>query len=527
MPTNPLKPKGASTGNDPNKFKTAAQREAERQAASYAGRTQQQYNAPTTLNDEQRIRDAQRRQSNNPMDQAARDWYAQQSQREADLEAQRRYDSSGNGGNTDFYKDAARYLSPGQQNPNPVAPGAPQGPGSGGYPSGGSSGGGGASAAPQMTLEEQIAAINGMTGTIDPTLRALVPTSGEIELMYKRLTDSLGQNKQNVDADYDAAINAVKGNYANSNQFINQAISGDQASLAQAAANLGVDPNQWKSGATAQSQTEMLNRLLGVGGQNQAADLAWFEKMSGLDQAQFADMMNFAGFQKQGAIQGSQDKMLELQKLADEAARNQAMLALQEELVASGGSGGGGGGGGSGRRGFGGGGGKSSASSVYKTLSQTATETGKLDFAGLANEISALPADLQGIAWDYWVLGGASGEGAAKQILQDRMNGTNRLGGDQATLDYLYQIMLGYTPGVAPISTQTVQDKSAQSTKVYGVPPISQGPSLPAPSSGGRNSGLTGISNARKKTAANSGAKTPPKGTSPNKSVKDLIKKLF
>lgn len=494
----PVVPGGATPPNNPNRFKTPAQREAERQAASYAGRAQQEYKSPAQIEAE--------RQAQSYTGRTMQDYIQNQS---SDL-VQPMKNALTN------FLSGQRYAGQAAQsyNPNSPTPVAPQDDGR--SPGAGNSSyvGGGGSASPQPTLEDQLAAIQGITGTIDPTLKALVPTTGELEVMYGRLTDSLNQSKAGLDTDYQKAIDAIKSNFGASNNMLNQAISGDNASLAQAAKSLGVD--NWAAGPTAQGQTDMLNNLLGANSANQATDLSWFEKMRNLDQSQFADYLALANMQKQGAVDTSQQRMVDLQEMANEVARNQAMLALQESLGASGGGSGGGGYGG----GRGGGSFSGKAKDAYRTLTQSATQTGDLDFAGFLDQINQLPPALKDIAVNYWVMGGASGKGAAKAIQQDILRGVNTFGGDPASLEYLFNMMLGYTPGTGVIYNQTTQDKTSQSTKQYGVPPITQLAGIP---SGGSGPSLATIAKSLKDSLKGKGASTPPKAKTPPKSVLDKL----
>jgi hypothetical protein len=424
----------------------------------------------------------------------------------SDIEAQRRYDSSST------LPTDSRYQAPTGLNSALKGAGAPNGLSpapisSGGSPvgsrsSGGSSGGGGGAgiAAPAVpTLEEQLAAIQKMTGTIDPSLRQHVPTEGKLALMYGQFDAALNKNRADLTKSYDESINAVKGNYAQSNDMLNAAVGKDQAILQQAAQNLGVGGETYAASPVNQNLSEALNRLVGTNGGNQAIDLSWFEKLKNLDDTNLTNWLAVSQRDKQAAIQDSNNRMGELQLMANEQARALATQELMGQLAALGGGGSGGGGGG-GRRGGGrgGSGGGSSAVSSYAQDVENAELDGELDFVGLQDTLAGLPPNLQQLAIDYWIRGGATGKGAANSVLKamDAMgpkpagfgvtkpgyvdprdnnpfivpgsyNSATNTGTNRAMLDQIYQAFLGYVPGLAAIETASTTDASRRTTKNY------------------------------------------------------------
>lgn len=409
--------------------RSAAQREAALQGARYAGRAAADFNAQSgmSVNDEQRLRDALARTRNSSAGDGSL------AQQEADIQG-RRYAGRAQAewaklNNPLTQRAAAQITDP----TLPTSPGSPQLPSPSGGGSSRSSGGGGVSATPQ----DPLAAIMQVTGTIDPQLRALVPTTGELELMYKRLTDEFDENQARLQQDYADSIKAIQGNFDQSNQYIQGAISGDQDTLAKAAANLGISPEDWQSGATAESQVEALNRLLGSSSQNEATDLAWFEKMKTLDASNFDDYSNLAAFQKQNAVEAAEDTMLQLQQYANQIAQAQAL----QELINSGALGGGGsGGGGRSGRGYGGGGGGSS-SDPYTTLGLAVDEDSVQKNAGIAELIASYgdQPELQDWLYQQWI---DSGNSVTKMLgnLYDARNDANASGVNSAFNDALSRV---------------------------------------------------------------------------------------
>lgn len=453
---------------------------------------------------------------------------AQKNQQEADLEAQRRYDSSST------LPEDARYKAPISTSSalKNAAPGLkPSGgaPNSGGEPvgsrsSGGSSGGGGVEVPAVPTLEEQLAAIQAMTGTIDPSLRQYVPTEGKLALMYGQFDQAINKNRADLTKSYDESINAIKGNYAQSNNLLNAAAGKDQAVLQQAAQNLGVG-GEYAASPVNQNLSEALNRFTGTNAGNQAIDLSYFEKLKNLDDTNLTNWLAVSQRDKQNAIQDSSNRMQELQQMANEQARALATQQLMTDLAALGGGGGSGGGGGGRRGGRGGSGGSRSPASSYANIVENAELTGELDYVGLQETIASLPPNLQQLAIDYIVKGGSPEGGAQKVLAAMEAMGPVGLGSgfgvtlpgyvdprdnspyvkpgsytsrtntglNSNQLNQIYQALLGYVPGLAPIETAQTTDASRRTTKSYDdtqyIPPknptgpglFGLNPSAPAP----------------------------------------------
>jgi hypothetical protein len=356
-----------------------------------------------------------------------------------------------------------------------------------------------------------MAAIAAMTGTIDPGLRAMVPTSQELDLMYNKLKGNLTTERDNLNKDYTDSTNRINQNYADSANLIQQAITGDANTLGQAAKNMGVD--NWSTGPTAQGSTALLNDLTAVGSQNRATDLSWFEKMKSLDADQFMTAMNLSDASRQRASEEANSTLVELQNLANQQAQ---MVALQQLVAASGGGSGGGGGGG--RSGRSGGGSGSSTKPTYQTLTEDTGIKGLMESLGLSDDIAALPPNLQTMAVDYLVKGGGTGLGAAQKILADMEKGgassgaglgvslpgyvdpndrnkslysknptagisyTNT-GYNSSQLNQLYNLMLGYIPSLNPTYTGTTTQGTDRKTKIYDPTPYVgtlPGPAVPA-----------------------------------------------
>lgn len=422
----------------------------------------------------------------------------------AKLEDQRRYDSSGT------LPEDARYKAP-DTTLRSAAAGALRNAGartnppagtrnSGGGSVGSSSSGGGAVPTAAPTLAEQLAAIQNVTGTIDPRLSQYVPNEGKLKLMYGQFDTALNRTREELTKSYEESINSIKGNYANSTNMLNAAAGADQSVLQQAAANLGVQ-DQYAASPVNQNLSEALNRFVGTNAGNQAIDLAWFEKLKNLDDSNLTNWLAISDRDERQAIQDSSNRMQELQLLADEQARALATQQLMDQLAALGGGGsGGGGGGGYSRRSRGGGG--SSPKDTYANIVENAELDAELDYVGLTETLAALPPNLQQMAVDYWVKGGATGQGAAKAVLAAMENmgpkpaglgvtlpgyvdprdnnpfirpgsyqSYTNTGVNSGQLNQIYQALLQYVPGLAPIQTAQTTDASRRTSRSYDETP--------------------------------------------------------
>jgi hypothetical protein len=454
---------------------------------------------------------------------------------QARLEDQRRYDQSRANPTT-----PSRTTLPGGSLDNlrriPAAPNSPGNPG-GGSSSSSVGGGGGAPAAP--TLEEQLAAIQSMSGTIDPRLTQHVPNEGKIGLMYGQFDAAINKNRQDLTKSYDESIAAIKNNYGASSNLLNAAAGQDQATLEQAAKNLGIA--DYAGSTVQQDLSEQLARFVGSNTGNQAIDLAWFEKLKNLDDTNLANWLAVSQRDKAQMTQDSANKMLELQQLADAEAQ---ALAMQELLGQMGGSGGGGGGGGGyGGRRYGGGG--SSGKDPYATLSEAIAETMDQNNVGVSELINSIPDPaMREWAKQQWYLGGggASAESVPdvikylygqlntlqnSQRINSASSGINKAsgalswlpgfknlptipgvgkvsgpGGNPQNIIDLINALQQFDPTFGTVTSRSVDSKSAQSTRV---------PSKPLPEIWANNPPVT--------TSA------PKPKTNPGKSLKDAAKK--
>jgi hypothetical protein len=276
--------------------------------------------------------------------------------------------------------------------------------------------------------------------------------------------------------------------------MLNAAAGESQATLQQAAANMGV-AGDYAASPTNQNLSETLNRLVGSNTGNQATDLAWFEKLKNLDDSNLANWLAVSQRDKIDLTADSSNRMQDLQIMADEQARALATQELMTQLAALGGGGsGGGGGGGYSRRS---GGGSSSDVTSYLSDVENAELDAKLEYVGLQETIASLPPNLRQLAVDFIVKGG-SPEGGAQKVLammeslgngpadkfvtlpgyvdprdnnpfirpgsyQSRTN----TGMNSGMLNQIYQALLGYVPGLAAIETASTTDASRRTTRNY------------------------------------------------------------
>lgn len=199
------------------------------------------------------------------------------------------------------------------------------------------------------------------TSPVGPTAPVIDP----LDAMYNELKASIGGIGNENNANYDAILRAITGNYSAAGADNYKQYMGSRDSLTEAAKNLGVDFNNSDMG---KAWDNSARRIQEMADSNKVSDLNWVEKMRGLDKNQIGYLLASV----------DQDKLTRKQELA------LAKLAS--------------------RGGGGGGGGSSGKSSGTGTETSTVNNVG--DYELYQELLKTNPAAAQQFYNAYWSSGG-------------------------------------------------------------------------------------------------------------------------